>query len=283
MPGVRRLRCSRDPSGQKNLRLVTWNVNSVRQRLPLIERYIQEYSPDVLALQEIKCQQNDFPAETFSKLGYHHVHLGQKSYNGVATLSKHPMTNVEFGLKGPEDDEHDPQARYVQCSVQGIAICNLYHPNGNPVGSEKFDYRLRWSKLLYGRVKSLTQSDMPLVLMGDFNTVPRDEDCYDIIDLSSDAVVHPHCRSQYRSLVYQGLYDALQIKPNKEKQYSYWDYRAGSWEKNKGMRIDHILLSPHLADRFVQGGVHKEVRGWQGPSDHAPVWADIRRSDAMSD
>eukprot|EP00960_Hanusia_phi_P044612 756732-Hanusia_phi.AAC.15 len=240
--------------------------------------------------------------------------LGQKSYNGVATLSKHPITHVEFGLKGSGDVEANPQARYIQCRVQGVTICNLYHPNGNPVASEKFDYRLRWSKLLHDHVKSLTQSEMPFVLMGDFNTVPRDEDCYDAIELSNDAVLHLDCRSHYRSLLYQVeswdlassspliLVCRVCMMPCRLTQGETSNIHFGTIDQvlgrrsplslpvkeddflhqNKGMRIDHILLSPQLADHFVDGGAHKEVRGWPSPSDHVPVWAKIRYNDAMN-
>lgn len=284
----------------KTLMVASWNVNSVRQRLACIQRYLQEHQPDVLALQETKCPDDNFPANELHKLGYQVATAGQKSYNGVAILAKHPIQDLVVGLPDSKADPLEPQARYIQGDVCGVRICNVYVPNGNPVQSDKFEYRQRFMGRLIRHVSNLCDShQVPFMLVGDFNCVPRDQDCYDAVEIGDDAVMHPISRKQFQELSYlMGLYNSVDLELARSKSgaalegsgledrrrqgardggvFTYWDYRAGCWDKGKGMRIDHILLHPQLADAQVAAGVHAQTRGWPTPSDHAPVWAQLK-------
>ena len=288
--GARRLACSSAPEQierAQTLTVTTWNVNSVRQRLDNVRRYLQEHSPDVLALQETKCMDKDFPRAALEELGYHVVFAGQKSYNGVALVSRHPISDVITDLPGATEDPFEPQARFIQGVVCGVCVCNVYVPNGNPVDSDKFEYRQRFMSRLIGHIgntfvgQERLTSHMPFVALGDFNCVQRDEDCFDPDAMRADAVMHPSSRSQFQQLVYlAGLYNAIDLHGARGtgvgRKWTYWDYRAGSWDKGHGIRIDHILLHPTLADGLEASGVHAATRGWPVPSDHAPVWARLR-------
>ena len=288
--GARRLACSSAPEQierAQTLTVTTWNVNSVRQRLDNVRRYLQEHSPDVLALQETKCMDKDFPRAALEELGYHVVFAGQKSYNGVALVSRHPISDVITDLPGAKEDPFEPQARFIQGVVCGVCVCNVYVPNGNPVDSDKFEYRQRFMSRLIGHIgntfvgQERLTSHMPFVVLGDFNCVQRDEDCFDPDAMRADAVMHPSSRSQFQQLVYlAGLYNAIDLHGARGtgvgRKWTYWDYRAGSWDKGHGIRIDHILLHPTLADGLEASGVHAATRGWPVPSDHAPVWARLR-------
>jgi len=240
------------PQGSKVLTITTWNVNSIRQRLPNVKRYIEEHRPDVLAVQEIKCQESDFPLADIQQLGYHYVAVsGQKSYNGVALISRHPISNLQIGLAGADSDPLEPQARYIQGVVCGVTICNVYVPNGNPVDSDKFEYRQRFMARLIEHVAFLSGKYEPFLVLGDFNTVPHDDDCYDAAAMRADAVMHLSSRKQFRHLSYLlGLYNAIDlagvagvasvagvapqsrqrhggVSDGGERTYTYWDYRAG--------------------------------------------------------
>jgi exodeoxyribonuclease-3 len=300
IPGVRGIRASskgaNGPPDGKTMTVATWNVNSVRQRLPSIQRYLEEHQPDVLALQETKCPDENFPAAELRELGYHVATAGQKSYNGVALLAKQPISDLHVGLPDSQTDPLEPQARYIEGVVCGVRICNVYVPNGNPVQSDKFEYRQRFMGRLIRHVSTLCNSHhVPFMLVGDFNCVPRDQDCYDAAEMADDAVMHPISRKQFRELSYlMGLYNSIDLHLARAAArqgsaieagqgarahggvFSYWDYRAGCWEKGKGLRIDHILLHPELADAQLGSGVHAQTRGWPTPSDHAPVWVQIK-------
>ncbi len=255
------------------MKLATWNVNSVRIREPHVCRYLQRAEPDVLLLQEIKCEQAAFPAAAFERLGYRSVVAGQKSYNGVAILSRLPMELDHVALPGlPEDDA---QARYLEVTVAGISLGNLYLPNGNSGGDAGYAYKLAWMDRLAERAETLLRSDTPFVLAGDYNVCPADID-YAAGTLSpSDALVRPETRSRFRQLTWLGLTDAVRVTQPTGPAYTFWDYQAGAWQRDRGLRIDHAMLSPTLADRLVAAAPDRSLRGEDQPSDHVPVLVEL--------
>lgn len=255
------------------MKFATWNVNSVRIREPHVCRYLQRAEPDVLLLQEIKCEQAAFPAAAFQQLGYRSVVAGQKSYNGVAILSRLPMELDHAALPGLP--EGDVQARYLEVTVAGISIGNLYLPNGNSGGETGYAYKLAWMDRLADRAETLLGSDTPFVLAGDYNVCPADID-YAAGALSpSDALVRPETRSRFRRLTWLGLTDAVRTMQPAGPAYTFWDYQAGAWQRDRGLRIDHALLSPSLADRLVAAAPDRSLRGEDQPSDHVPVLVEL--------
>lgn len=250
------------------MKLVSWNVNSVKARHDHVERFLRETAPDVLMLQELKGL--DFPATAFEALGYSHVSATQKSYNGVAILSKHKIDLVHDALPGDEGDE---QARYLEADINGVRVINIYLPNGNPVAvdSEKFPYKLAWMDRLISRVKLLRAEAVPFVIGGDFNIIPEDRDCHDPNAWRGDALFHPQSLARFRSLLHTGLTDAFRVFNQQDEQYSFWDYQRGAWQKNDGIRIDHFLTSPQITDQMLSCEIDKEPRGWERPSDHTPI------------
>ncbi|MEA2756459.1 MAG: exodeoxyribonuclease, partial [Aliidongia sp.] len=228
--------------------------------------------PDVVCLQEIKCQTADFPELEFRAAGYHAVVQGQKSYNGVAILSREPARDVLIGLPG---DPEDAQARYVEASFGDIRVASIYLPNGNPVGTEKYPYKLGWMARLRQRAVDLLETEGTLVLAGDYNICPTDDDVYDPIGWSEDALCRPDSRAAFRSLVNLGLTDAFRVGHPEPHRYSFWDYQAGRWPRDEGLRIDHFLLSPQATDRLVACDIDREPRGREKASDHTPVWCEI--------
>jgi len=257
------------------LRIATWNVNSIRQRLPHLLTYLKEVEPDVLCLQEIKCLDEQFPRMEIEELGYNIETHGQKTFNGVAILSKRPF-EVARGLPG---DENDSQSRYIEAVVPAgdgvVRVASVYLPNGNPVGSEKYPYKLAFLERLIIHARQILEYEEPLVLAGDFNVIPEARDATRPEDWVNDALYLPQTRFKFRELIALGLTDALRAVNDSPGQYTFWDYQAGAWQKNWGLRIDHLLLSPQASDRLVDVGVDSYVRAWEKPSDHVPVWADL--------
>ena len=257
------------------MRIATWNVNSVRQRTEHLLTYLREVQPDVLCLQELKCLDEKFPREAFESLGYNVETHGQKTYNGVALLSKFPLEDVRRGLPG---DDEDVQARYIEAVVSSprpVRVCGLYLPNGNPVGTDKFTYKLGWMDRLEAHVKTLLPLEESLVVTGDFNVIPEAIDCYDPAAWAGDALFQPESRARLRALKWLGLTDALEAVGAEPHAYTFWDYQAGAWPKDHGIRIDHALLSSQAADRLVSAEVHRRVRGREKPSDHVPLMIEL--------
>ncbi|MGB8842780.1 MAG: exodeoxyribonuclease III [Aliidongia sp.] len=254
------------------MKIATWNVNSVKARLPNVLAWLDSAKPDVVCLQEIKCQTADFPELEFRAAGYHAVVQGQKSYNGVAILSREPARDALIGLPG---DPEDAQARYVEASFGDIRVASIYLPNGNPVGTEKYPYKLGWMARLRQRAIDLLATEGTVVLAGDYNICPADDDVYDPVGWSEDALCRPESRAAFRSLIHLGLTDAFRIGHLEPHRYSFWDYQAGRWPRDEGLRIDHFLLSPQATDRLVACDIDREPRGREKASDHTPVWCDI--------
>ena len=253
------------------MQIVTWNINSVRTRLDNLLRYLREVSPDVLCLQEIKCTEEQFPRLEIEAEGYNIAIHGQKSWNGVAVLSKRPM-EVQAGLPG---DESDVQSRYIEAVVTTdtvpVRICCLYLPNGNPTDTEKFPYKLAWMDRLHARARALLALEEPLVMLGDFNVIPMPRDVHDPDAWVGDALYRPETRARFRALLNLGLTDALRATTDAAGLYTFWDYQAGAWQRNKGICIDHVLLSPQAADRLERVTIDKARRADDKPSDHVPV------------
>lgn len=254
------------------MRIATWNVNSIKARLANVTDWTRAAKPDVLLLQEIKCQDADFPRLEFESLGYSvHTH-GQKSYNGVALLSLQKPDAVRIRLDGEDADE---QARYIEADIAGITICGLYLPNGNPRPGEKYDYKLRWMERLRLHAANLLAAETPFLMAGDFNICPTDVDVFDPVGFAEDALCAPDSRRAWRRLLNLGLTEAWRALHPRTVDYSFWDYQAGCWPKNNGLRIDHFLLSPQLADRLVGCEIDREPRGREKASDHTPVICEI--------
>jgi exodeoxyribonuclease III len=245
--------------------IATWNVNSVKQRLEHLRRFLDAVQPDVVCLQELKCQEAAFPASEIEALGYNVAVLGQKAFNGVALLSKAPLSDIRRGLPG---DEADEQARYIEGVVSTptgvVRVASLYLPNGNPLGTEKFTYKLAWIERLRRHAAHLLALEEPLVLAGDYNVIPEPRDVSEPAFWADDALYQPESRGAYRMLLGLGLVDSPGL-------YTFWDYQAGAWQRNRGIRIDHLLLSPQAADKLAGVDIHKATRGWEKPSDHVPV------------
>jgi exodeoxyribonuclease-3 len=257
------------------VRIATWNVNSVNARLETIMRWFEAERPDVACLQEIKCVDEKFPAEAFEALGYNVAVHGQKAYNGVALLSKTPLEDVRKGLPGDDGDDH---ARYLEAVVSGprpVRVAAIYLPNGNPIGTEKFAYKLKWLERLNAHASALLSLEEPLVVAGDFNVIPEADDADNPAAWMGDALFQPESRAAFRALKWLGLTDAYMAADGAPAGYTFWDYQAGAWPRNHGIRIDHLLLSPQAADRLAGIAIHRDVRGWDRPSDHVPVVAQL--------
>jgi exodeoxyribonuclease-3 len=250
-------------------RIATWNVNSVNARLPNVLEWLGSEAPDIVLLQEIKCQDSAFPKEAIEDLGYNVATHGQKSYNGVAILSRRPIEDVTRGLPG---DPADEQARYIEAVVDGVRVASIYLPNGNPVGTEKFVYKLAWMERLRAHAAALLELEEPLVLGGDYNVIPEPIDCHDPKAWEGDALFQPESRRAFRALLHLGLVDAYRaLHPGEERAYSFWDYQKGAFQLDNGIRIDHLLLSPMAADRLAAAAIDKEPRRRPKASDHTPV------------
>jgi exodeoxyribonuclease-3 len=258
------------------VKVVTWNVNSVKARMARVLGYLRAAKPDVALLQEIKCTNDAFPAMEIEDLGYNLAVKGQKTYNGVAILSKFPLEDVLTELPGGEADD---QARYVEafvsCGETPLRVASIYLPNGNPVDSEKFDYKLKWLKRLKSHAKKLLANEEVLVLGGDYNVAPTDDDVYDPEIFANDALCRQESRAGLRAIVNLGFTDAFKALNDAPHAYTFWDYQAGAWAKDNGLRIDYLLLSPQAADRLQASGVDRKERGKDKASDHAPVWCEL--------
>jgi exodeoxyribonuclease-3 len=254
------------------MKIATWNVNSINARIPRVTEWLSEASPDVALLQELKCVDEKFPRTEIEDLGYNIVTHGQKSYNGVAILSKHPIEDVMIGLPGDNSDE---QARYIEATINTVRVASIYLPNGNPYPGEKFDYKIGWMDRLIERAKYLLTLEEDFVLAGDYNVCPKDEDCYDIVRFANDALVQPELRDRFYTLLNLGLTDAFRAFTPSGRNYTYWDYQAGAWQKDNGVRIDHLLISPTAADKVIKCEIDRTPRGKERPSDHTPIWCEL--------
>ncbi|MDB5457805.1 MAG: exodeoxyribonuclease [Caulobacter sp.] len=260
------------------MRIATWNVNSINARLEGVLAWFEAAAPDVAVLQEIKCVDEKFPTEAFERLGYNVAVHGQKTYNGVALLSKSPLEDVRRGLPFVVDGEVDDQARYIEAVISApipVRVAGIYLPNGNPLGTDKFAYKLAWMKRLQAHAQALLTYEEPLVIAGDYNVIPEVEDVHDPAAWLGDALFQPESRGAFRALKNLGLVDAYMQADGAPGGYTFWDYQAGAWPRNNGIRIDHLLLSPQAADRLNGVTIHRDVRGEEKPSDHVPVVVDL--------
>lgn len=257
------------------MKIATFNINGVKARMAALSDWLSESAPDVALLQEIKSVDDAFPRAHFEDMGYSvHTH-GQKGFNGVAILSKVPLEDVTCGLPGDDSDE---QARWIEATVVGkeaLRICGLYLPNGNPCPGPKYDYKLAWMARLEARARALLASEMPFLMAGDYNIIPQDEDAARPEAWQQDALARPESRAAFRRLLNLGLTEAFRARHQGPGHYSFWDYQAGAWNRNDGIRIDHFLLSPACADRLSDVWIESAVRGREKPSDHVPVWVDL--------
>ena len=257
------------------MKLATFNINGIKARTNALISWLEEASPDIVLLQEIKSLDDSFPRMIFEDYGYNVETHGQKSYNGVAILSKLPLEDIKRGLPGDADDD---QARWIEATIIGkqpLRFCCLYLPNGNPAPGPKYEYKLAWMNRLLIRARVLMEDEIPLLLAGDYNIIPQDEDAQQPEDWVGDALTRPDARAYFRRLLHSGFSDAFRLRYHGKGYYSFWDYQAGAWQKNNGIRIDHILLSPQATDLLRDCQIHTEVRGREKPSDHVPVWVDL--------
>jgi exodeoxyribonuclease-3 len=252
--------------------LASWNVNSIRARLEHVRTWLQARNPDVLLLQELKG--TEFPAEVFKELGYESASVTQKTYNGVAILSREPIEVVTTTLLGDETDSH---ARFLEVMISGLRVVNIYLPNGNPIGSDKFEYKLAWMDRLAHQMLLWLKDGIPTVVGGDFNVIPEDIDCHKPSSWMRDALFQPEPRSRYRALLGLGYTDAFRsLHPGEIGQFTYWDYFRRAYETNRGIRIDHFLLSPAVAERLERCEIDKGPRSQEKPSDHTPIVVELR-------
>lgn len=252
------------------MKLATFNVNSLKTRLPIVIDWLAAHQPDVLMLQELKGLEQ--PVAELNAAGYHVQMVTQKAYNGVAILTREPSTVIHTKLTG---DDTDAQARYIEVDYKGLRVINIYSPNGNPLGTEKFTYKLNWLKRLHDHLAILRQQRLNVVIAGDFNIIPEDIDAAHPQDWANDALFQPESRSVYRGLLALGYTDAFRALHGTAAEYSFWDYQAGAWPRNNGIRIDHFLLSPGVADHLTACGIDRTPRALEKPSDHTPVWVEI--------
>ena len=265
------------------MRIATWNVNSLRQRLDHLLYWLRETTPDVVCLQEIKCQDEAFPAADIEALGYNVAVHGQKTFNGVALLSRAPLEDVRRGLPGDPDDA---QSRYIEAVVpwgpRVVRVASIYLPNGNPAPGDKYDYKLAWMDRLAAHARDLLALEEPLVLAGDYNVIPEPRDAKRPEDWQADALFLPRTREKFRALCNLGLTEALRATTDAGGLYTFWDYQAGAWQRDNGIRIDHLLLSPQAADRLQGVVIDREMRAREKPSDHVPVRIDLAENFRIS-
>jgi exodeoxyribonuclease-3 len=256
------------------VKIVTYNINGIRARLPRLVEYLTEEKPDIVCLQELKAADDALPRGEIEAAGYGAVWHGQKGFNGVAVLARDRVpVERQRGLAGEPEDEH---SRYLECDVDGLVVASIYLPNGNPQPGPKFDYKLRWMERLAVRARDLLAEEVPVVLAGDYNVIPNDNDTFSVRAMADDALTQPGSRAAYRALLAQGWTDALRTRHPAGGVWTFWDYQAGAWQRDAGFRIDHLLLSPLAADRLVGAGVDKAHRGRDKASDHAPTWVQLR-------
>lgn len=258
------------------MKIATWNINGVRARIDVLVAWLKESEPDIVCLQEIKTVDEGFPKADIEALGYHVETHGQKGFNGVAILSKLKPDEINRGLPGDDSDE---QSRFMEAvfSVAGgvVRVCSIYLPNGNPVATEKFPYKLSWMERLRDYAEGRLELEEPLILAGDYNVIAEPHDCWDVKVWQEDALFQPATRQAFRRLENLGFIDAVRSTSDEVPLYTFWDYQAGCWPKNFGIRIDHLMLSPEAADRLLSTNIEKHVRAWEKPSDHVPVAAEF--------
>jgi exodeoxyribonuclease-3 len=258
------------------MRIATWNVNSIKQRIDNLTAWLKERAPDIVCLQETKCVDEAFPREPIEALGYNVAVHGQKTFNGVAILSKLKFDEVTPRLPGDDGDDH---ARFIEATVSSasgvVRVASIYLPNGNPPATDKYSYKLKWMDRLHQYACERLELEEPLVLAGDFNVIPTPADVHDPAAWEKDALFLPQTRQKFRALTHAGLTDAVRAVSDDRGLYTFWDYQAGAWQKNRGIRIDHLLLSPQAADRLSAAGIDRHVRSWEKPSDHVPVFVDL--------
>ena len=256
------------------MKIISYKVNGIKARLPRLIEYLTEQQPEVVCLQELKSSDETFPEADIRAAGYGAGWHGQKGFNGVAVLAKgaDPVER-QRGLAGEPEDEH---SRYLECDVFGLTVASIYLPNGNPQPGPKFDYKLRWIERLRDRAAALLAEERPVVLAGDYNVIPHDDDVFSVRAMASDALMQPESRQGYRRLLAQGWTDAVRVRHPRGGVWTFWDYQAGAWQRDAGFRIDHLLLSPIAADRLIEAGVDKEYRGREKASDHAPTRVTLR-------
>jgi exodeoxyribonuclease-3 len=256
------------------VRLATFNLNGIRARLPRLLEWLGQEKPDIVCLQELKCADESLPIGDIEAAGYGAVWHGQKGFNGVAILARGDTPKLRrTGLPGDPDDSH---SRYIEAEVGALVVASLYLPNGNPVGTEKFDYKLKWMERLGGHADELLADERPTILAGDWNVVPEDRDVFSVKATQHDALLQPETRAAYRAILHQGWTDALRaLHPDEERLYTFWDYTAGCWQRDAGFRIDHLLCSPEATDRLQGAGVDKWARDQEKASDHAPTWVEL--------
>jgi exodeoxyribonuclease-3 len=258
------------------MKIASWNINGIKARIDAARTWLAAAQPDIACLQETKCADEAFPRLEFEALGYNLAVHGQKGFNGVALLSKLPFDEVAPKLAG---DPEDVQARYLEAVVSVpsgvLRVVNIYLPNGNPPGTEKFAYKLAWMSRLRGRVKKLLALEEPLIIAGDFNVIPSPDDVYNPDAWMDDALFRPETRAHFQALVNLGLTDAFRACHDEPHRFTFWDYQAGAWQKNRGLRIDHLMLSPQAADKLVSCEIDPAPRAWEKPSDHVPIWLEL--------
>ena len=257
------------------MKIASFNINGIKARIQALPDWLDDAQPDVVLLQEIKSVDETFPREVFEDRGYNVETHGQKSFNGVAILSKLPLEDVTRGLPGDDSDE---QARWIEATVMGkqaIRICGLYLPNGNPTPGPKYDYKLAWMERLYSRAKQLLAEETPALMAGDYNIIPQAEDAASPEAWVEDALYRPESRAAYRRILNLGFTEAFRSVTQGPGHYSFWDYQAGAWNKNDGIRIDHFLLSPQCADLLQDCQIDKDIRAREKPSDHVPIWVQL--------
>jgi exodeoxyribonuclease-3 len=264
------------------MKIATFNINGVKARIGALTDWLSESQPDVALLQEIKSVDENFPREVFEDMGYNVETHGQKGFNGVAILSKYPLEDVTRGLPGGEgtgrDGADDEEARYIEATVVGdraVRLCGLYLPNGNPAPGPKFDYKLRWMERLKARAQELLEAEEPALMAGDYNIIPQEEDAARPDAWRDDALFRPEARAAFRKILNLGFTEAFRARTLGPGHYTFWDYQAGAWNRNDGIRIDHFLLTPQCADLLRDCWIEAEVRGREKPSDHVPVWVDL--------
>ena len=257
------------------MKIATFNINGIKARINALSDWLDEAQPDVALLQEIKSIDENFPTELFEEKGYNVETHGQKSFNGVAILSKLPLEDVVRGLPGDDSDE---QARWIEATVVGkraIRVCGLYLPNGNPTPGPKYDYKLAWMERLQARAEALLETEEPALMAGDYNVIPQDEDAARPEAWTEDALALPQSRAAFRRILNLGFTEAFRARFRGSGHYSFWDYQAGAWDRNDGIRIDHFLMTSQCADMMTDCGIDQAVRGREKPSDHVPVWVEI--------
>lgn len=257
------------------MKVATFNINGIRARLPRLLEWLEERRPDVALLQEIKCQDEKFPGETFGDLGYNVAVHGQKSFNGVAILSRYPLEDIRRGLPGDDDDLH---ARWIEATVVGrtaVRVCCLYLPNGNPAPGPKYDYKLAWMGRLLKRAKELLNEEEAALMAGDYNVIPQPEDARSPENWTEDALFLNETRQAWRRIVNLGYTEAFRARNQAPGNYTFWDFQGGAWQRDEGIRIDHFLLTPQCADLLLDCQIDRNVRGRERPSDHVPIWVDL--------